>query len=98
MFVQLTYGQTINRKIREFIYWALNEDMAAFYLGCLRDSFWSLNPSTAELDLIKFELNQRTSEEKLQTKKMAKLKLISNIPGIYIILLGFRIWFQLILL
>ncbi len=82
MFVQLTYGQTINRKIREFIYWILNDDMLAFYLGCIRDSFWKLNEASGEIELIKYEQSQRTMEDKLQTKKLARLKLISNIPGI----------------
>ena len=81
MFVQLTYGQTINRKIREFIYWILNDDMVAFYLGCIRDSFWKLNESSGDIELIKYEQSLRTQEDKQQTKKLARLKLISNIPG-----------------
>lgn len=81
MFVQLTYGQTINRKIREFIFWILNDDMVAFYLGCIRDSFWKFNEASGEIELIKYEQIQRTEEDKIQTKKLAKLKLISNIPG-----------------
>ena len=81
LFVQLTYGATINAKIRESIYWLFSDEMFANFVIKINDSFWKLNSVTDELELIKYQASTRTAEEKAQTKKLAKLKLIANIPG-----------------
>lgn len=85
LFVQFTYGATINRKIRESIYWILDDDMLAFYLKQMKDSFWKMNDLDGKMELIKYEANIRNEEEKIQVKKNAKLKLIANIPGVNLI-------------
>ena len=82
MFVQLTYGATINRKIRETIYWMLNDEIVSVLLKQIKDSIWRTNSATGEIELIKYESHTRTSEEKAQTKEMAKQKIIENIPGL----------------
>jgi len=81
LFVQLTYGATINRKIRETIYWILNEEVVSLIIKQIKDSIWKVNNHTGELELIKNDIHHRTNEEKIQTKNQAKQKLIENIPG-----------------
>ena len=81
LFVQLTYGATINRKIRETIYWILNEEVVSLIIKQIKDSIWKVNNLTGELELIKQDICHRTNEEKIQTKNQAKQKLIENIPG-----------------
>jgi hypothetical protein len=81
LFVQLTYGATINRKIRETIYWILNEEVVSLIIKQIKDSIWKVNNLTGELELIKNDIHHRTNEEKIQTKNQAKQKLIENIPG-----------------
>ena len=81
LFVQLTYGANINRAIRQSIYWLLSDQMVAFYLKQLKDSFWKLNADTNQVELVNYDNVARSEEEKAQTKKLAKLKLIENIPG-----------------
>jgi hypothetical protein len=83
LFVQLTYGATINRKIREFIYYLFSEEMSAYCLKMFKDSFWKLNSETETMELIEaVEQSPRTQSDKLKTKNLAKTKLIANIPGI----------------
>jgi sorting nexin-25 len=80
LFVQLTYGATINRKIRETIYWALSNDMLAFYFKQVKDSFWTMNEASGRVELISYEAPVRTKQEKLNTKKLAREKLVASIP------------------
>ena len=82
LFVQLTYGATINRKIRECIYWMLSDEMLAFYLKQIRESFWRLNAETNEFELIQPpQSSPRSQLDKIQTKQLAKSKLTANLPG-----------------
>jgi hypothetical protein len=85
LFVQFTYGATINRKIRECIYWLLSDENLSYYLKQMKDSFWRLNPDTNEYELIIHEANSKSVLDKIQTKNTAKNKLISNIPGLFCI-------------
>ena len=82
LFVQLTYGATINRKIRECIYWMLSDEMLAFYLKQIRESFWRLNAETNEFEQIQPpQSSPRSQLDKIQTKQLAKSKLTANLPG-----------------
>lgn len=81
LFVQLTYGATINRKIRECIYYIFSEEMLTFYLKQLKDSMWTFNGDTNQFELIQYEITTRSEFDKIQTKNRAKLKLLANIPG-----------------
>lgn len=83
LFVQLTFGGTINRKIRESVYWMINEDQLSFYLKQFKDSFWVLDDSDGKLSLIKYEQIPKTNEDKIRTKKISRHKLRSNIPGLH---------------
>ena len=81
LFVQLTYGATINRKIRECVYYIFSEEMLAFYLKNFKDSMWNNNSETNEFELIQSEIKIRSAAQKDFTKKEAKLKLLANMPG-----------------
>lgn len=83
LFVQLTYGATINRIIRERVYsFVLSDEYVSFYLKQLKDSFWSYDEKTNDYTLLPPN-PIRSDEEKQKTKKHAKLKLLANIPGIF---------------
>lgn len=81
LFVQMTYGATINRKIREFIYYFFSEEMLSFYLKQLKDSIWKLNDDNT-FELIQYELSEKSDLEKIKTKNQARLKLLANTPGL----------------
>lgn len=83
VFVQLTFGANINRKIREYIYWTFSNDMLAHYLKQVKLSFWKASESDETLlELINITSETRTEQEKAQTKREAKERLISSVPGI----------------
>ena len=83
LFVQLTYGATINCKIRQSIYWLFNDEMVSFYLKQLKESMWKVNLEKNETELIIHEVKTKTNEEKSFTKKLAKQKLSVNVPGFF---------------
>ena len=39
-FVQITYGSTINRQIRNIVSWATSELMVLWYINVFRTSYW----------------------------------------------------------
>lgn len=91
VFVQLTYGATINRIIRERIYSIVTSDeFMSFYLKQLKNAYWTLDEKTGEHAFIPFTPTHwaRTADEKMKTKKLAKLKLIANIPEVLSKLVG----------
>ncbi len=60
----------------------MNDDSMAYYLKQIKDSFWTETNQKGEMVLIKSEpKSQKTIQEKLELKKQAKDKLISNVPG-----------------
>lgn len=81
IFVQLTYHATINRIIREKVSSVISDDNISFYVKQMKDAFWKFDEEKGDHELIKITPVVRTNEEKLKTKKLAKLKLIANIPG-----------------
>lgn len=81
VFVQLTYGATINKTIRESIYWLLGEENISFYIKQLKDSFWTFDKEENEYKLITRPVHSKTPEQKALTKITAKKKLLNNIPG-----------------
>ncbi len=86
-FVQFTYGGTINRKIRQTIYWLLNEEMIVFYLEQIKNTFWQFNDKNSIYELIKIINNfeDQSEESKAEQRNIAKLKLLQNIPGMIIL-------------
>jgi sorting nexin-25 len=81
LFVQLTYGATINKIIRESLNWLFSRDMLAYYLKLVKDSFWKYDEENATVELIPYTNHFRSEIDKQLTKKMAKEKFLANIPG-----------------
>ncbi|XP_065058443.1 sorting nexin-25-like [Rhopilema esculentum] len=82
-FVQVTFGGTINRHVREFVEWLVSESMLIYYINNFKDSFWpggKLAPPYPE----------RTTLEKLRTREKAKEKMMKNIPDVLSNLVGKR--------
>ncbi|CAB3359141.1 Hypothetical predicted protein [Cloeon dipterum] len=80
-FVQLTYGRTITRQVRETVAWIFSEPMLHFYLQVFLNSWWphgQLSPPP----------QQRTDQEKEKTKKEARQLFIENVPEILCNLVG----------
>ncbi|XP_010222272.1 PREDICTED: sorting nexin-25 [Tinamus guttatus] len=71
--VQVTFGRTINKQIRDTVHWMFSEPMLVYYIGVFRDAFWPNGklapPSTA-----------KTEEQSQETKQRAQQKLLENIP------------------
>nr|XP_026696627.1 sorting nexin-25 isoform X2 [Ciona intestinalis] len=73
VFVRLAFGGSINRQVRETSEWLCSEPMLVLYLQTFLDSMWpggKLAPA----------LQERTEDEKLQTKLEVRVKLLQSIP------------------
>uniref|UniRef100_A0A2K6PUG2 Sorting nexin 25 n=1 Tax=Rhinopithecus roxellana TaxID=61622 RepID=A0A2K6PUG2_RHIRO len=71
--VQVTFGRTINKQIRDTVNWIFSEQMLVYYISVFRDAFWphgKLAPPTTI----------RSEEQSQQTKQRAQQKLLENIP------------------
>ncbi|XP_030047356.1 LOW QUALITY PROTEIN: sorting nexin-25 [Microcaecilia unicolor] len=71
--VQVTFGRTINKQIRETVDWIFSEQMVIYYISVFRDAFWpnaKLAPPKAS----------RTEKQCQETKQKAQQKLLENIP------------------
>ncbi|KAH0554738.1 sorting nexin-25 [Cotesia glomerata] len=80
-FVQITYGRTINRQVRDTVAWVFSEPMITYYLQLFTKSWWpngQLAPSTPP----------RTDEEKLKTRGEARRQFLNNIPEVLASLVG----------
>ncbi|CAH1265099.1 SNX25 [Branchiostoma lanceolatum] len=80
-FVQVTFGASIDKQVRESVEWLFSEPMLVYYIHLLRDSLWpggKLAPAAPD----------RTEEEKLQTKQQVKQKLLDNMPDMLQSLVG----------
>ncbi|XP_063090732.1 sorting nexin-25 [Cavia porcellus] len=79
--VQVTFGRTINKQIRDTVNWIFSEQMLVYYISVFRDTFWpngKLAPPT-----------RITSKAQSQeTKRRAQQKLLENIPDTLQSLLG----------
>nr|XP_012640371.1 sorting nexin-25 isoform X1 [Microcebus murinus] len=71
--VQVTFGRTINKQIRDTVNWIFSEQMLVYYINIFRDAFWpngKLAPPT----------KIRSKEQYRETKQRAQQKLLENIP------------------
>ncbi|KAI0217802.1 Sorting nexin-25 [Lamellibrachia satsuma] len=71
--VQVTYGRSINRQLRETVDWLISEPMLIYYTHQLRDLFWEegkLRPTSPQL----------SPQHKIRVRLLAKQKLLHNIP------------------
>ncbi|XP_078534166.1 sorting nexin-25 isoform X2 [Lissotriton helveticus] len=79
--VQITFGRTINKQIRDTVHWIFSEQMVVYYINVFRDAFWpngKLAPSKAS----------RTEMQYQETKHKAQQKLLENIPDVLQNLVG----------
>uniref|UniRef100_A0A2M4AE09 Putative sorting nexin-25 n=1 Tax=Anopheles triannulatus TaxID=58253 RepID=A0A2M4AE09_9DIPT len=85
-FVQITYGQTINRQIRETINVMFDESMLHAYARAVLNSCWPgggpLNP------LVLRGSAERTDDQREMTANSARLLLQDNIPDLLCSLIG----------
>ncbi|MBN3301739.1 SNX25 protein, partial [Amia calva] len=71
--VQVTFGRTINKQIRDTVNWIFSEQMLVYYINIFRDTFWpngKLAPGQ----------EPRTESQRRETKERAQQKLLDNIP------------------
>uniref|UniRef100_A0A672QD48 Sorting nexin-25-like n=1 Tax=Sinocyclocheilus grahami TaxID=75366 RepID=A0A672QD48_SINGR len=71
--VQVTFGRTINKQIRDTVNWIFSEQMLVYYINIFRDTFWpsgKLAPHN----------KSRSESERRETKERAQQKLLDNIP------------------
>ncbi|XP_023686490.1 sorting nexin-25-like isoform X1 [Paramormyrops kingsleyae] len=71
--VQVTFGRTINKQIRDTASWMFSEQMLTCYINLFRDAFWP-DGKLAEPEA------SRSDQERQETKERARQKLLDNIP------------------
>ncbi|XP_067103339.1 sorting nexin-25 [Osmerus mordax] len=71
--VQVTFGRTINKQIRDTVHWIFSEQMLVSYINIFRETFWP-NGKLAPHNKV------RTDSERRETKERAQQKLLDNIP------------------
>ncbi|XP_062379446.1 sorting nexin-25-like isoform X2 [Sardina pilchardus] len=71
--VQVTFGRTINKQIRDTVSWIFGEPMIAYYISIFRDTFW---PDGTRVVLG----NVRSELERLETRERAQKKLLESVP------------------
>ncbi|XP_031296164.1 sorting nexin-25 isoform X1 [Camelus dromedarius] len=79
--VQVTFGRTINKQIRDTVNWIFSEQMLVYYINVFRDSFWP-NGKLAPPTTI------RSKEQSQETKQRAQQKLLENVPDMLQSLVG----------
>ncbi|XP_053981477.1 sorting nexin-25-like [Hylaeus volcanicus] len=80
-FVQITYGRTINRQIRDTIAWVFSEPMLHYYIQLFMKSWWPNGHLVSETTF-------RTDEEKLRTRGEARRQFLNNVPEVLTNLVG----------
>ncbi|XP_052089463.1 sorting nexin-25-like isoform X1 [Mytilus californianus] len=81
MFVEVTFGRTINRQLCETVDWIFSESMIIYYIQQFTLSMWP-DGKLAENE------SSRSDEEKLKTRMEAKEKFLQNMPDAIKTLLG----------
>lgn len=71
--VQVTFGRTINKQIRDTVNWIFSEQMLVGYINIFRDTFWP-NGKLAPGNPV------RSESARCETKEQAMRKLLDNIP------------------
>ncbi|XP_051160953.1 sorting nexin-25-like isoform X1 [Leptopilina boulardi] len=80
-FVQITYGRTINRQVRDTVTWLLCEPMLHYYITLFTKSWWPNGQLVSETIV-------RTDEEKLMTRGEARRQFLNNVPDVLTNLVG----------
>ncbi|KAJ8269684.1 hypothetical protein COCON_G00122910 [Conger conger] len=71
--VQVTFGRTINKQIRDTVNWIFSEQMLVYYINIFQDTFW---PSGKLAPVSE----PRSESERQETKERAQQKLLDNVP------------------
>uniref|UniRef100_A0AAY4B1K2 Sorting nexin 25 n=1 Tax=Denticeps clupeoides TaxID=299321 RepID=A0AAY4B1K2_9TELE len=71
--VQVTFGRTINKQIRDTVNWIFSEQMLVYYVSVFRDTFWPNGKLAAHS-------GGHSYSERQETKERAQQKLLDNIP------------------
>uniref|UniRef100_A0A8C9YYW8 Sorting nexin 25 n=1 Tax=Sander lucioperca TaxID=283035 RepID=A0A8C9YYW8_SANLU len=79
--VQVTFGRTINKQIRDTVNWIFSEQMSVCYISVFRDTFWPCGKLAPHVKV-------RTDIERSETKERAQQKLLENIPDALANLVG----------
>uniref|UniRef100_H3BVJ7 Sorting nexin 25 n=1 Tax=Tetraodon nigroviridis TaxID=99883 RepID=H3BVJ7_TETNG len=79
--VQVTFGRTINKQIRDTVNMIICEQMLVNYISVFKDAYW---PGGRLAPHVKV----RTDSERCETKEQAQQKLLDNIPDAVINLVG----------
>lgn len=79
--VQVTFGRTINKQIRDTVNWIFSEQMLVCYVAVFRDNFWPDGKLAPHVRV-------RTESERNDTKERAQQKLLDNIPDALANLVG----------
>ncbi|KAM3867224.1 sorting nexin-25 [Diretmus argenteus] len=79
--VQVTFGRTINKQIRDTVNWIFSEQMLVCYINVFRETFWPNGKLAPHVKV-------RTDSERSDTKERAQQKLLDNIPDALANLLG----------
>ncbi|XP_062281355.1 sorting nexin-25 [Scomber scombrus] len=79
--VQVTFGRTINKQIRDTVNWIFCEQMLVCYISVFRDNFWPNGKLAPHVKV-------RTDTERIETKERAQQKLLDNIPDALANLVG----------
>ncbi|XP_073833458.1 sorting nexin snazarus [Musca autumnalis] len=80
-FVQITYGRTINRQIRESVSYLFEESMLHYYFSAILKSFWPGGVLASAYPI-------RSDDMKEMTTNAAKALLMDNIPEVLCNLVG----------
>lgn len=80
-FVQISYGRTINRQIRESVSYLFEESMLHYYFSALLKSYWPGGVLASAYPV-------RSDDMKEMTTNAAKALLVDNIPEVFCNLVG----------
>uniref|UniRef100_A0AAA9U0I0 Sorting nexin 25 n=1 Tax=Bos taurus TaxID=9913 RepID=A0AAA9U0I0_BOVIN len=83
--VQVTFGRTINKQIRDTVNWIFSEQMLVYYINLFRDAFWPNGKPAPPNTIPRQEQSRARSQE---TKQRAQQKLLENIPDMLQSLVG----------
>ncbi|KAK3892859.1 hypothetical protein Pcinc_003300 [Petrolisthes cinctipes] len=81
-FVQITYGKTITKHVRETVSSLLSEAMVLYYIHTVRDNCWPAH------DHLQDTPAPRTEEDKLRTRYEAREQFVNNLPVLLCTLVG----------
>ncbi|XP_070316166.1 sorting nexin-25 isoform X2 [Odocoileus virginianus] len=83
--VQVTFGRTINKQIRDTVNWIFSEQMLVYYINLFRDAFWPNGKLAPPKTTPRQEQSRAHGQE---TKQRAQQKLLENIPDMLQSLVG----------